>query len=42
MQLLPHGMQELPRMRGIGLLPAFILLGDSVFIRRENSVWHVL
>lgn len=42
MQLLPHEMQELLRIRGTGLLPAFILLAVSVFIRRENSVRHVL
>ena len=42
MQLLPPGMQELLRVRSTGLFPAFILLADSVFIRPENSVQHVL
>ena len=42
MQLLPHGMQELLRITGIVFLPAFILLADSVFIRQEYSVRHVL
>jgi hypothetical protein len=42
MQLLPHEMQELLRIRSIRLLPAVILIADSVLIRREDSVRHVL
>ena len=42
MQLLPRGMQELPRIRSAGLPPAFILLADLVFIRPEHSVLDVL
>lgn len=42
MQLLPHGMQELLRIRSAGLLPAFILPSNSAFTRRDNSARHVL
>jgi hypothetical protein len=32
MQLLPHDMQELPRIGRAWLLAAFLLLADSVFM----------